>query len=177
MPSTHPPLVRTRLSMMMFLQFFVWGSWGVAICGYAAALGFTPSQIAWLGSVPAIGAIVSPLFVGLIADRFFSAQRVLGVLHLLGGAFLILAGLQDSFSTLMTAMLLNGLAFMPTLALVNSVAFRHLPDPDRFPRIAVLGTVGWIVANLLGEALGGASVPNFLLQAGAGGILLGLYAF
>ena len=76
MPSDHPPLVRTRLSIMMFLEFFVWGSWGVAITGYAAKLGFGVSQIGWLGAVPAVGAIISPLFVGLIADRFFPAQRM-----------------------------------------------------------------------------------------------------
>ena len=149
MPTSHPPLVRTRLSIMMFLEFFVWGSWGVAITGYAAKLGFGESQIGWLGAVPAVGAIISPLFVGLIADRFFPAQRMLSVLHLLGGGFLIFAGLQDSFPLLMVAMLLNGLAFMPTIALVNSVAFRHIPDADKFPRIAALGTVGWIVAVIV----------------------------
>jgi len=173
---SHPPLVRTRLSAMMFLEFFVWGSWGVAITGYAQHLRFSDSELGWLASVPAIGAIISPLFVGLIADRFFAAQRVLCVLHLLGGVFLIIAGFQDTFWPLMIAMLLNGLAFMPTLALVNSVAFRHIPDPDRFPRIAVLGTLGWIAANLLAEVFGGAATSNFLLQAGVGGIVLALYA-
>jgi nucleoside transporter len=162
---------------MMFLEFFTWGCWGVTITGYAATLRFGESQIGWLGAVPAIGAIVSPLFVGLIADRFFSAQRMLSVLHLLGGASLILAGLQDSFPLLMLFMLLNGLAFMPTIALVNAVAFRHIPDPDKFPRIAVLGTVGWIVAIVVsGVFLGGAEKSHFLYLGGAGSILLALYA-
>lgn len=177
MESSHPPLVRTRLSIMMFLEFFVWGSWGVAITGYAANLNFEKSQIGWLGAVPAIGAIISPLFVGLIADRFFPAQKMLCVLHLLGGACLIAAGFQDSFPLLMVAMLLNGLAFMPTIALVNSVTFRHIPDPDMFPRIAVLGTVGWIVAVLVASVfLGGAGVPNFLFLGGAGSLTMALYA-
>ncbi len=186
MPSSHPPLVRTRLSMMMFLEFFVWGSWGVAITGYAAKSGFTASEITWLGAVPAIGAIISPLFIGLIADRFLAAQKMLCILHLAGGACLIGAGFcgkylvetgdPNSFSLLLTLMLFNGLAFMPTIALVNSVAFRHIPDADKFPRIAVLGTVGWIVAVLFASVfLGGAATPNFLFQAGAGGILLAFY--
>ncbi len=177
MEASHPPFVRTRLSIMMFLQFFIWGSWGVAITGYADNLGFAVSQIGWLGAIPAIGAIISPLIVGPIADRFFPAQRVLSVLHLVGGGFLILAAFQGTFLPLLIAMLLNGLAFMPTLALVNSVTFTHIPDANKFPRIAVLGTVGWIVANLSSDVfLGGTDAPNFLFQAGIGGIVLGLYA-
>jgi nucleoside transporter len=161
---------------MMFLEFFLWGGWGVAVTGYAATLGFTGRQIGLLGAVPAIGAIISPLIVGLIADRYFAAQRILFVLHLLGGACLIAAGFQTTFSALMTLMMLNGLFFMPTIALVNSVGFRHIPDPDKFPRIAVLGTVGWIVAVLLASVfLGGATKPNFLFQSGAAGIILAFY--
>jgi len=174
--SEHPPLVRTRLSIMMFLEFFVWGGWGVAITGYANSLGFEGWQIGLLGAVPAIGAIISPLFVGLIADRFLPAQRILCVLHLLGGACLIAAGTQRSFPALMALMMLNGLLFMPTLALGNSVAFRHLPDPAKFPRIAVLGTAGWILALLIASVLlGGERQPKFLFQSGAAGIALGLY--
>jgi len=176
MSSPHPPLVRTRLSIMMFLEFFLWGGWGVAITGYAATLGFSGRQIGWLGAVPAIGAIISPLFVGFFADRFFAAQRLLFVLHFLGGVCLILAGLQTTFPGLMALMMLNGLFFMPTLALVNSVGFRHIPDPDKFPRIAVLGTVGWILAVLLASVfLGGAAKPNFLFQSGVAGIVLAFY--
>lgn len=176
MSSQHPPLVRTRLSIMMFLEFFLWGGWGVAITGYAATLGFSGRQIGFLGAVPAIGAIISPLFVGLIADRYFAAQRILFVLHLLGGVCLIVAGFQTTFPALMTVMMLNGLFFMPTIALVNSVGFRHIPNPDMFPRIAVLGTVGWIMAVLLASVfLGGASKPNFLFQSGAAGIVLAFY--
>lgn len=176
MSSQHPPLVRTRLSIMMFLEFFLWGGWGVAITGYAASLGFSGRQIGWLGAVPAIGAIISPLFVGLIADRYFAAQRILFVLHLLGGVCLILAGFQVTFPGLMALMMLNGLFFMPTIALVNSVAFRHIPDPKKFPWIAVLGTWGWIIAVLLASVfLGGATKPNFLFQSGAAGIVLAFY--
>ncbi|MEE8450428.1 MAG: MFS transporter [Thermoguttaceae bacterium] len=177
MESTHPPFVRTRLSIMMFLEFFVWGSWGFAITGYALnTLKFDGSQVGWLGAIPAIGAIVSPLFVGMIADKYFPAQRVLGVLHLAGGACLIAAGFQTSFWPLITLMMINGLFFMPSIALVNSVAFTHIPDADKFPRIAVFGTLGWIAAVVIASvALGGASTPNFLYLAGVGAIVLALY--
>lgn len=175
---SHPPLIRTRLSVMMFLEFFVYGCWGVAIAGYGQAKGFSGSQIGWLIAVGAIGAIISPLFVGLIADRFFAAQRMLSVLHLLGAACLIAAGFQQSFLPLVTLMLLYGLAFMPTMALVNAVGFRHIPDADKFPRIAVLGTLGWIAANLISEVLlGGAAKPNFLFLGGGGSLVLALYAW
>jgi len=177
MERSHPPLVRTRLSAMMFLEFFIWGSWGVAITGYADNVGFTESQIGWLGAVAAVGAIISPLFVGLIADRFFSAQKMLCVLHLAGGASLIAAGFQTEFLPMMILMLANGLAFMPTIALANSVAFRHIPDPDKFPRIAVLGTIGWIVAVLVASVfLGGATTSKFLFLGGGGAIVLAFYA-
>ena len=176
MESAHPPLVRTRLSAMMFLEFFVWGSWGFAIAGYASHLNFEGWQVGLVIAISAIGAIVSPLFVGLIADRYFPAQRVLGVLHLAGGACLIAAGFQTEFIPLVTLMMLNGLFFMPSIALVNSVAFTHIPDANKFPRIAVLGTAGWIVAVLSASVfLGGAKEPNFLFQAGIGAIVLAIY--
>ncbi len=178
MESSHPPLVRTRLSAMMFLEFFVWGSWGVTVTGYAGTIGFSGGQIGWLGAVTAIGAIISPLFVGLIADRFFSAQRMLSVLHLVGGACLIAAGYQDKFTPLMLLMMVNGLMFMPTIALVNSVAFRHIPDADKFPRIALFGTFGWIAAIMISSVLlGGATSSNFLIMGGIGGIVLAFYAW
>jgi len=161
---------------MMFLQFFLWGSWGFAITGYAAELGFSGGEIGWLGAIPAIGAIISPLLVGPIADRFFPAQRMLFVLHLLGGICLIAAGLQTTFLPLMLLMMLNGLFFMPSIALCNSVAFTHIPDADKFPRIAVFGTIGWIAAVLIASVfLGGASAPNFLYQAGVAAIVLAFY--
>ena len=178
MSSQHPPLVRTRLSIMMFLEFFLWGGWGFAITGYAQKLGFTGAQIGLLGAVPAIGAMISPLLVGPIADRFFPAQRVLSVLHLLGGVCLILAGFQTEVFGLTTLMMLNGVFFMPTIALVNAIAFRHIPDPDKFPRIAVLGTIGWIAAVMIASIfLGGATERNFLFQSGAAGIVLALYCW
>lgn len=177
MTAAHPPLVRTRLSILMFLQFFIWGGWGFALAGYAAnTLHFEGWQVGWLLAIPALGAIISPLFMGLIADRWFATERVLCVLHLLGGACLFVAGQQSTFPLLMAFMMLHGLLFMPTIALANSVAFRHIPDPTRFPRIAVLGTIGWIVAVLVASVfLGGMASPKFLYLSGGGAVLLGLY--
>ncbi len=87
--------VRARLSVMMFLQYFVWGGWGVSIGGYMGdALKFTPNQIGWIFSTTALGAMISPLFVGYFADRYFSTERILAALHLAGGVLLILAGQQ-----------------------------------------------------------------------------------
>jgi len=177
MASSHPTLVRTRLSMMMFLEFFIWGGWGITLGGYAGTIGLTGAQIGSLVGITAIGAIISPLFTGLIADRFFPAQWVLAILHTLGGATLIMAGFQTDYSMLMGLMLLNGLFFMPTMALANSIAFRHIPDPAKFPRIAMLGTIGWIVAVLGAEILlGGMKKPGFFVQSGVAGIVLGCYA-
>ena len=176
MQSSHPPLVRTRLSGMMFLEFFIWGGWGFALTGYADNLGFSGAQLGWLLAIPALGAIISPLFMGLIADRFFAAERLLAVLHLAGGVCLLTAGYQTSFLGLMTLMMLNGLFFMPTIALANSVAFRHIPDASKFPHIAVLGTIGWIAAVLSASVLlGGMKGPNFLFQSGIASFVLAGY--
>jgi nucleoside transporter len=162
---------------MMFLEFFVWGGWGVALAGYAdQTLKFEGWQVGMLMGVTAVGAIVSPLFVGLIADRFFATERVLCVLHILGGAALLGAGGQTQFAPMMFFMMITGLLFMPTIALVNALSFRHLPDPDKFPRIAVFGTIGWICALVTASVfLGGATERGFFIQSGIGGIVLGLY--
>lgn len=177
MQTVHPPLVRTRLSAMMFLEFFVWGGWYMAISGYAIkTLQFTGPQVGWLMSTTALGAIIAPLFVGYVADRFFATERMLSAMHFVGGVCLILAAQQKSFGALMALLMLNGLFFMPTMALANSLAFRHIPDPAKFPRIALLGTIGWIVSNLIvAVALGGAEKPYFFYVSGGGGILMSLY--
>jgi len=176
MAPTHR-LIRTRLSAMMFLQFFLWASWCVPIGGYmTTTLHFTGSQIGWIFSTMALAAIISPLFVGLVADRLFSTERVLFVLHLLGGVCLCWAAEQTQFGGLMAAMMGNSLCFMPTLALANSLAFRNIPDPDKFPRIAVLGTIGWIVSGwVVGMVLGGTEKWFFYLAGGAA-FLMGLYS-
>lgn len=171
-------LVRTRLSLMMFLEYLLWASWYVPIGGYMnSVLGFSGPQIGWIYATTAIGAIISPMVVGYIADRWFATERMLTVLHLIGGGCLFCAAQQTTFPLLMTFLVINALCFMPTLALANSLSFRNIDDPNRFSRIAVWGTIGWIVSGLLVDfLLGGAKSGWFFYLAGGGAVAMGLYS-
>jgi nucleoside transporter len=169
--------IRLRLSIMMFLQYFVWGSWGVSVGGYMGdVLRFNGDQIGWIYATTAIAAMVSPLFVGYFADRFFSTEKILALLHLIGGGLLLAAAEQTAFARLMAVMMAYAVCFMPTLALTNSISFQNIGDPERdFPAIRVWGTIGWIAAGLVvGVLLGGQNAIFFDL-AGASSILLALY--
>ncbi|ACE85317.1 nucleoside permease [Cellvibrio japonicus] len=143
--------IRLKLSTMMFLEFFIWGAWFVTMGTFLAqAFSATGVQTGMAYNTQAIGAIVAPFIIGLIADRFFAAQKILAVLHILGGVLLWFAASSADFDSFYPYILLYMLLYMPTLALVNSVAFRHLPDPtSQFAQIRVLGTVGWIVAGVV----------------------------
>lgn len=154
--------IRLRLSVMMFLQYFVWGSWFVTLGGYilgntgGAGKGiFSSGFIGNAYGTAAIGGIIAPFFVGMIADRFFSSERILACLHVVGaGVMYYLSTLTDQ-STIYGVLILYFVCYMPTLALTNSLSFHHLPDPGKqFPGIRVLGTLGWIVAGwLVGKGL------------------------
>ena len=169
--------VRLRLSIMMFLQYFVWGSWGVSVGGYMGdVLRFDGDQIGWIYATTAIAAMISPLFVGYVADRFFSTEKILALLHLIGGGLLIAAAAQTEFPRLMTVMLAYSMCFMPTLALTNSISFQNIGDPERdFPAIRVWGTIGWIAAGLVVGSLLGGKNEAFFMMAGGSSILLALY--
>jgi nucleoside transporter len=175
--SPRAPLIRTRLSVMMFLEFMLWASWYVPISGYMnSVLKFTGPQIGWIYATTAIGAIISPMFVGFIADRLFATERVLAVLHLIGAVCLYLASEQTEFQPLMILLVINGLCFMPTLGLANSLSFRNIDDPDKFSRIAVFGTIGWICSGLLVDfALGGATHKAFFYLAAGGSLAMSAY--
>ena len=150
-------LVRTRLSVMMFLQYFAWGAWFVTLSTYLSSARdannariFSDNFIGDAFGTAAIAAMIAPFFVGMIADRFFSTERLLFVLHLAGAAILYwLSGISTP-TTLYYGFIAFFLTFMPTLALTNSISFHHLDDPARqFPGIRVAGTIGWIVAGLI----------------------------
>lgn len=149
--------IKFRLSVMMFLQFFVWGAWYVTLGTYlSTAQGadggriFSDTFVGYAYGAAAIAAIIAPLFVGMFADRFFASERLLCVLHLIGAALLYLLSTISSPGMFYAMLIAYFLTYMPTLALVNSLSFHHLDDPGKqFPAIRVLGTIGWIVAGLL----------------------------
>jgi nucleoside transporter len=205
------PGAMVRLGVMMFLEFFVWGAWAVPMGKYLATLFSTEGRskaavdmiIGQAYSTSAIAAIIAPLFVGLVADRFLPGQVVLGGLHLLNAGLLFAVARATDPTSFYWLLLAAGLCYMPTLALVNSVSFDQLDEPQKqFPLVRVWGTIGWIAAGItvgsllprilaagglpagieplvLGDAGGGdAGKTNlpFLLAAAVSAVL-GLYSF
>jgi nucleoside transporter len=168
--------VCARLAALQFLEYFVWGAWVVPISGYMnGALGFNGTQIGWICGAWALAAIVSPLFVGYVADRFFASERMLAALHAAGAACLLAAGMQTSFPWLLAAVLLHALCFMPALPLADNLTFRNLVDASQFSRIAIGGSAGWIVAGLVVGLLLRESTGSFFLLAAAVEAALALY--
>ena len=190
MTETKAGWVYPRLQLAYLLQFAIWGSWAVALGGYlngkmsGAHVGAIYMAIPW-------GAIIAPLFIGPIADRFFAAQKVLGLLHLISGGALVACGVVCAqaesaaaggtvtvpFTPLMILMLISGICFMPSIPLVNTVVFKHLPDSASAPKVFIFGTIGWILVNLVVEVFaGGASSPTFFFIGGGCGLFMGLYS-
>ncbi len=170
--------IRARLGTMMFLEYFIWGAWYVTVGTWlSTTLHFSGQQVGLVAGTTAVGAILAPFFVGLIADKLFATEHVLAVLHLAGAALLVLASRQTGFAAVYVVVLLYCLCFMPTLALTNSLAFRQMQDPKvQFGPIRVLGTLGWIVAGLLVGKLGLEATARPLQIAAACSALLGVYA-
>jgi nucleoside transporter len=173
-----------RLSLMMFLQFFIWGAWFVTLGTHLGNIGFTGSQIGYTYLMNNIAAIVSPFFVGMIADRFFASQKVMGVLHLLGGFLMYFSSDLTTTTALIGGLLLYNLSYMPTLALVNAISFYQMESPDKqFPKVRVWGTIGWIVAGLVitfvlsdfFPEVEKSSIP--MKMAAVASVLMGLYSF
>ena len=175
-----------RLSTMMFLQFFIWGAWYVTVGNYMAANGMA-SLTHWPYTVNPIAAIIAPFFLGLVADRYFSTEKILGVLHLLGGIVMMFVPALVGRPTLFILMLLAyNLCYMPTLGLANSLAFHNIDDQEKqFPLIRVFGTIGWIVAGffiaiVLGMFTGDQlpdTTPLPIYTTGIASLLLGVYCF
>lgn len=176
---------RIQLSAMMFLEFFIWGGWFVTLGTFLlTSLETTGTQVGVAYLTQSIGAIIAPFIVGIIADRFFSAQVILGVLHIAGAVLLWLAGSSGDFDSFYPLILVYMILFMPTLALVNSISFRQMNNPSKeFPPIRTLGTIGWIVAGLLISWLAWdkkgneADLANTFKMAAGASALLGLFSF
>jgi nucleoside transporter len=165
--------MRVRLSTMMFFEYFIWGAWYVTLGTWLAeSLHFSGRQIGFAAGATAVGAMIAPFFVGLIADKLFATEKVLAVLHGLGAVLLFVVSRQTSFGSLYVFVLLYCFAFMPTLALTNSLAFRQMRDAKvEFGPIRVLGTAGWIVAGLLVGTLAWEKT-HYPVQLAAGASLL-----
>jgi nucleoside transporter len=179
---------RIKLSSMMFLEFFIWGSWFVTLGTFIGNnLHASGSQSAAVFSTQSWGAIIAPFIIGLIADRFFNAERILGILHLLGALLMYQMYKAEDISTFYPYVLSYMILFMPTLALVNSVSFNQMKDPEKeFSTIRVWGTIGWIVAGLLisyiyhwdsSEGISAGMLKYTFLMAGIGSLVLGLFSF
>jgi nucleoside transporter len=173
------PSVFGKLSLMMFLEYFIWGSWYVTMVTYMSVyLNATGVQIGAAYGALAIATMISPFFVGMVADRFFAAQRIMGILHLLGGVLLYLATTITGNAAFYWIIVFYSLLYMPTIALSNSVAFHQMTDPGRqFPWIRVFGTAGWIVAGTLITALSIEKTQHTFQMAAIASFALGLISF
>ncbi len=146
------PAIRFQLSTMMFLNFFIWGIWFVTMGTFLqkGAIAANDGQTGLAYGTQCLGAIIAPFIVGMIADRFFAAQKILGVLHLAGAGLLYLLSTQTAFGSFYTMLLIYMIIYMPTLALVNSIALNQTTNAEKqFSSIRVWGTIGWIVSGLI----------------------------
>jgi len=169
--------MKWRLRLMMLFEFAIWGAWYVTVGTWLGqTLHFSGKEIGAVAGTTAIGAMISPLFVGLLADRLFDTRRVLALLHIIGAVLLVVAAQQSSFPTLYAALLAYSLCYMPTLALTASLAMRHISDPqEEFGAIRVFGTIGWIIMGLIVGAWGVEATASPLHLAAGLSVLMAIY--
>ncbi|MDG1919653.1 MAG: MFS transporter [Flavobacteriaceae bacterium] len=173
---------RFQLSFLFFLEFFIWGGWFVTMGTFLSQeFNASGSQLAQAYETQSIGAIIAPFVIGLIADRYFAAQKILGILHLIGAALLFTVSKAESFASFYPYIFIYMLLYMPTLALANTVAFNQMKDPSKeFASIRVLGSVGWIVAGVTIGALaweGAQTLKYTFYMASGASAFLGIYSF
>ncbi len=171
--------LRFRLSFMMLLQYFIWGSWFVTMGNYLMkTLHFNGMQVGHAYSTFALAAIISPFFVGMIADKYFATERLLGALHIVGAVLLYVLSQVHTFGNFYLVLLAYTLCYTPTIALTNSLSFTLMKNPEaEFPGIRVLGTIGWIVAGLLIGFMGIEDEATFFIIAAGVSAALGIYSF
>lgn len=180
--------IRIKLSIMMFLEFFIWGAWFVTLGTFLASnLNASGAETASVFSTQSWGAIIAPFIIGLIADRYFNAEKILGILHLAGAFLMYQMYVSNDVGVFYTYVLSYMILYMPTLALVNSVSFNQMKDPEKeFANIRVWGTIGWIVAGLSisylfhwdsTEGISQGLLKNTFLLAGIAAFVLGLFSF
>ncbi|MFV8372032.1 nucleoside permease [Flavobacterium sp. LB2P74] len=180
--------IRIKLSIMMFLEFFIWGAWFVTLGTFLGNnLKASGSETAAIFSTQSWGAIIAPFIIGLIADRYFNAEKILGILHLIGAFLMYQMYQSEEVGMFYTYVLSYMILYMPTLALVNSVSFNQMKDPEKeFANIRVWGTIGWILAGLsisfifhwdTAEAISEGFLKNTFLLAGIAALVLGLFSF
>jgi len=171
-----PSSTSIRLAIMMFFNFVIWGCWYSTISTYLTTkLNFSGTEAGSVFGTAALACILSPFFVGMVADRFFSTERVLAALHLVGAAILYLVAQAHTFRAIYPLMLAYCLCYFPTLALTTSITLKNCPDPRRFPLFRVFGTFGWIaVSQVLSYFSLEGSSNQFLLAAGVS-VAMGLY--
>ncbi|HSJ67362.1 MAG TPA: nucleoside permease [Anditalea sp.] len=180
--------IKIRLSFMMFLEFFIWGGWFVTLGTFlGTTLHASGTQTAAAFSTQSFGAIIAPFIIGLIADKYFNAERILGILHLLGAGLMFMMFSAEDFTQFYPFVFAYMVVYMPTLALVNSVSFNQMKDPAKeFAVIRVWGTIGWIVAGLLisylffwdsAEGLAAGALRNTFMMSGLASVVLGFFSF
>lgn len=175
--------IKTRLLLMNFLEFFVWGSWLISLGGYMiVTLHFTGGEVGAVYATMGIASLFMPALMGIVADRWVNAERVLGVLHVIGALLLFWASTVTDYRTFYLIMLLNSMAFMPTIALNNTVSYIVLEKKGfdivkDFPPIRVWGTIGFIAAMWMVDILGWTKSPLQLYISTIAGLVLGIYSF
>ncbi len=180
--------IKIQLSAMMFLQFFIWGAWFVTLGTFLGNnMNASGGQIGAAFGTQSWGAIIAPFIVGMIADRYFNAEKILGFLHLIGASLMYFMSQSNDFSAFYPLVLGYMIVYMPTLALVNSVSFNQMKDPAKeFSNIRVWGTVGWIVAGLMisyvfrwddGQLIVAGALKNTFILAAIASLILGIFSF
>ncbi len=182
------PSIRFQLSFMMFLNFFIWGAWFVTLGTFLQNnLSATGAESGSVFSTQSWGAIIAPFIIGLIADRYFNAEKILAVLHIVGGIIMYQMYKADTVTVFYPYVLAYMILFMPTLALVNSISFNQIKDPEKeFSNIRVWGTIGWIAAGLLisyvflwdsVDNIKTGALKNTFLLAAVASVILGVFSF